>query len=607
MLRMILYLVILIIILSIVSRLISFPSLSLLEQLPLHRPDYTMFRFNHSRRTVCPDTPDTHHIDFAKILKGVDINYVANVNLSKLNITRYFLEYAKLGLLVPIGLIHNGSVYELHMLPISEDDEENITSKDIYLCFPPRAVYPLFSVANKTSVLFNSSKVWMSIPVIGTGLYDVWVNIATPPPYADINLSISYIEHIDTVTGFVEIKNYSYRNLGAYPGSTYCRIECIFNYCYRRCDTYYYHVYRIHLHYKFFLSVSGEITDVFERVYESNFWAIEDRVIEWSHGKYLSFEPFGKISINLRVSRSENCGFDSNSSTKYCNIVYYLDHFSVNYLTRGLRIYNVDVYINNKVIDAVTGVEPINITVPHVKTTLSLKNNRFYIPIEFIDNTNICTYINAAGFEAKRCFGNITRKSFAGYVEVAYIVKDFEWRWGEIVDVPYTINISKKLYPPPYAPNVDLNKMFYGYLQEQVLRYVAKIIDSYSSQTPYRDFEAWVLATQIPVQMDTCSNVRTYMSLVEALQDGCGSGDEKADVLSRLLSNLEIDNRIGDALVMDIDGEKVAKTVIGYIDTYPDFYELTRCCALYTGGRYMVVYDTVQNNIFSVLDRFVVW
>jgi len=603
MLRMILYLVILVVILSIVSRLISFPSLSPLE----HKSSYIpSFRYSH--RITCPNTSDVYRVDFIEILKGVDINYVTNIDLSKLNITRYFLEYAKLGLLVPIGLIHNGSVYELHMLPVTEDDKENLTSRSIYICFPPRAIYPFYTVRNTTDellrVAIKNASALLDIPMIGTGEYNVWINVVTPPPYADI---VSYIDHIDTyidtVTGFVEIKDYYYRDLGVYPGSTYCGIECIFNYCYRRCDTYYYHVYRIYLHCRFFLNASGEIIDVFERVYESNFWAIEDRVIEWSHGKYLTFEPFGKISIDLRISRSENCTFDSNSLTMYCNITHYLNSFNIYYATRGLRIYNVDVYINNEIIDVITGVEPINITMTHVKLTLSPKDNRFYIPIWFIDNTNICTYINAAGFEAKRCFGNITRKSFAGYVEVAYIVKDFEWRWGEIVDVPYTCYISKNLYPPPYAPNIDLNKLFYEYLQEQVLRYVASIIDSYSSQTLYRDFEAWVLATQIPIQMKMCSTTRTYMPLVEALQDMCGSDSEKVDVLSRPLSNLKIDNRIENAVVMDIDGQKIAKAVIGYIDMYPDFYELSRCCALLVDRGYMVVYDTVQNSVFSVLDR----
>lgn len=604
--KLLVYIVALIIVLAIAY------TISLLDRAsvtpPMHAPMPEIW-VGKKLQPVCPTVntsdADVYRIDFLKILGGIDTDYILSVNLSQLNVTRYLIEYMKLGLLIPIGLIHNGSVYELHMLPVTEDDRENLTSRSIYICFPPRAIYPFYTVRNTTTVdelFIKNASILLDIPMIGTGEYNVWINIVTPPPYADLNLSISYIEHIDTVVGFVEIKDYGYRDLGAYPGSTYCGIECIFNYCYRRCDTYYYHVYRVYLHYRFFLNASGEIIDIFERVYESNIWAIEDRVIEWSHGKYLSFEPFAKVYIDMRFSRTENCIFDSNSSTKYCNITHYLNHFSVNYLTRGLRIHNVDVYIDNKVIDVVTGVEPINITMPHVKTTLSLKNNRFYIPIEFIDNTNICTYINAAGFEAKRCLGN-TRKSFAGYIELEYVPLEFEWRWGEIVDVPFSIRVEKKLYPPPYA-HVDLNK--YGYLEEQVLKHVAKIIDSYSSSQIYRDFMAWVLATQIPVQMDKCSNVRTYM-LVEALQDGCGSGDEKVEILSRILGHLGIDNEARDVFVETLKGLEIVyergRAVIGYIDMYPDFYELS-CCALYVGGRYMVVYDTVQNNVFSVLDKF---
>ncbi|MEM4788115.1 MAG: hypothetical protein QXV28_09075, partial [Ignisphaera sp.] len=319
------------------------------------------------------------------------------------------------------------------------------------------------------------------------------------------------------------------------------------------------------------------------------------------------FEGFAEIKVDFFVSRDEECRFVN--ETNFCTIYYHMDSLYVYTNWRGLRITDVEIQIDAE-LETLTGVEPVNTTLRDTKLRLSL-GDRKRIPVEFIDNTNICTYINAAGFEAKRCFGNITRKSFAGYVEVVYIVKDFEWRWGEIVDVPYTINISKKLYPPPYAPNVDLNKLFYGYLEEQVLKHVAKIIDSYSSSQIYRDFEAWVLATQIPVQMDTCSNVRTYMSLVEALQDGCGSSDEKVEILSRILSHLGIDNEVRDVFVETLKGLEIVyergRAIIGYIDMYPDFYELTRCCALYTRMGYMVVYDTVQNNIFSVLDRFVAW
>lgn len=524
------------------------------------------------------------------------------MNLSQLNVTRYLIEYMKLGLLVQVGLIHNGSVYELHMLPVSEDDKENITSKAIYICFPPRAIYPMFSVANKTSVLFNSSKVWMDIPVIGTGLYDVWVNIATPPPYGDVSVNVSVVDYDHVVVfGNVTINSIDVDIVGNVTYGPFCGWTCIFGICYPECIRYVYNVYRVLINYTYtLLSSSGSI--VRADVIDLEFVSDDDNSWRFLFGSYKSFEGFAEIKVDFFVSRDEECRFVN--ETNFCTIYYHMDSLYVYTNWRGLRITNVEIQIDAE-LETLTGVEPVNTTLRDTKLRLSL-GDRKRIPVEFIDNTNICTYINAAGFEAKRCFGNITRKSFAGYVEVAYIVKDFEWRWGEIVDIPYTIIISKNLYPPPYAPRIDLNKMFYEYLQEQVLRYVASIIDSYSSQTLYRDFEAWVLATQILVQMNTRSNVRTYMHLIEALQDGCGSSDEKVEILSRILSHLGIDNEVRDVFVETLKGLEIVyergRAIIGYIDMYPDFYELS-CCVPYVGGRYMVVYDTVQNNIFSVLDR----
>ncbi|MEM2383486.1 MAG: hypothetical protein QW521_04910, partial [Desulfurococcaceae archaeon] len=129
--KLLVYIVALIIVLAIAY------TISLLDRAsvtpPMHAP--MQIWVGKKLRPVCPTVntsdADVYRIDFLKILGGIDTDYILSVNLSQLNVTRYLIEYMKLGLLVQVGLIHNGSVYELHMLPVTEDDRENLTSRSI--------------------------------------------------------------------------------------------------------------------------------------------------------------------------------------------------------------------------------------------------------------------------------------------------------------------------------------------------------------------------------------------------------------------------------------------------------------------------------------------
>jgi len=602
--KLLVYIVALIIVLAIAY------TISLLDRAsvtpPMHAP--MQIWVGKKLRPVCPTVntsdADVYRIDFLKILGGIDTDYILSVNLSQLNVTRYLIEYMKLGLLVQVGLIHNGSVYELHMLPVTEDDRENLTSRSIYICFPPRAIYPFYTVRNTTNELFiKNASILLDIPMIGTGEYNVWINVVTPPPYGDVSVNVSVVDYDHVVVfGNVTINSIDVDIVGNVTYGPFCGWTCIFGICYPECIRYVYNVYRVLINYTYTLSSSsGSIVKA--DVIDLEFVSDDDNSWRFLFGSYKSFEGFAEIKVDFFVSRDEECRFVN--ETNFCTIYYHMDSLYVYTNWRGLRITDVEIQIDAE-LETLTGVEPVNTTLRDTKLRLSL-GDRKRIPVEFFDRIDICTYINAAGFETKRCLGN-TRKSFAGYVEVAYIVKDFEWRWGEIVDVPFSIRVEKKLYPPPYAPNVDLNKLFYGYLEEQVLRYISKLINGYTYWTVYwRKFIVWTLSTQIITQINICEHTHRYMNLINVLQNSCGSIDEKVEILSRFLSYLDIDNEIRDVSVYIVKGLNIVyehgKAVTGYINDYPKFYNLTECCTILTDKGYMVVYDTVQNNVFSVLDR----
>jgi len=546
-----------------------------------------------SSRPECPATNTSNTavylVDLIRAVGGIDYNYVFSPNLSNLNVTNYLIEYAKLGLLIPLT-IGEGSTYRLTMLPV---DRLNPLNALIYVCFPPKAIYPLYSVENVTT----------DTP------FNVTFNVITPPPYAEIsNLTVSW-RALDSVVaeGYGEVLSTSLMYLGSSSYGPYCYEWGWGDRTYKYCYSYTYNRYRALWAYSIGYKVNGSVySRTVSGSAELSGGGSGVRIISSdSEGYYMGFGPLARAEVTAYyyVDRERECTTEGNHTECYYHYEYGVSSVNVDMYMRGVRI---DVKVNASIdfnTTSITGVEPIRTSIQrHV-----ILEPRFNIsiPVHFHDSINICNYFR----DEVKCFGRTARNSFAGYIELAYIVENFDWPWGSVVDLPYRIVAEKRLHPPPYAPNIEINKVFYRHLQEMVLKYIARIVDAHASQTPYRDFEAWTLATQIPIQMNVCNNhSNSYMPLIEALQDGCGSDDERADVLSGILINLDIENEVREVVAVTTKGLEVINStgigVFGYIDSYPNFYDLAGLgCAQPLKNKYLVAYDTVQNNIFSVLDR----
>ncbi|MEM0296509.1 MAG: hypothetical protein QXS42_00515 [Zestosphaera sp.] len=572
-----------------------------------HSIQYEGLRYMPSRPT-CPTTNTTdtavYLVDFLKVVGGVDYEYVANPNLSNINVTGYLIEYAKLGLSLS-SIMDNGTTYRLTMLPIDEGDRLGLLNKSIYMCFPPKARHPLFTIRNLTD----------SSVVVDNSTYTV-INAATPPPYAELsNLAISrtVLEAV-LVEGYGEALTASLSHLGSYTYGPYCWEWMWGDHTYEYCYSHAYNRYRASWSYIIGYAVNGSVaySRTVGSAAELEGGGSGARVISSDfEGHYMGFGPLTKVEVTAHnyVDRSGGCSTGGNRTECHYHYEHGVSSIAVNVYTRGLRI---DTKVNASIgLEAVpvTGVEPVNISTQKY-ATLEPRGS-VSLPVSFSDSVDVCNYIEVEGDVLVRCLGRAARNSFTGYVDLAYRVREFEWPWGSVVDAPYEITVEKKLYPPPYAPDTDLNKLFYGYLQEAVLKYVAGVVDGYASQTGYRSFEAWALATQIPIQMEKCGNRTSYMPLLEALQNGCGSNEERAEILSGMLKHLGIEHEVKDVTVKASRGMGIAEVpgiaVYGHMGSYPGFYNLTGLgCASEAEEGYMIAYDTAQNNIFSDLRKIII-
>jgi hypothetical protein len=127
------------------------------------------------------------------------------------------------------------------------------------------------------------------------------------------------------------------------------------------------------------------------------------------------------------------------------------------------------------------------------------------------------------------------------------------------------------------------------------------------------DAYLWLLATQIPIAMKNCSQHESPKSLLDALCEACGSDHERVWILGNITGHtLQVDTATGQVKWPSLTNETIVEAPIVYVKiiSYLAFWQLyneTLKTHLVqpVGGKYLVYYDPVENNVFCDWERLV--
>jgi hypothetical protein len=174
---------------------------------------------------------------------------------------------------------------------------------------------------------------------------------------------------------------------------------------------------------------------------------------------------------------------------------------------------------------------------------------------------------------------------------------------------PSTINpdeIKNAITPNP-AEN-PLQYLTLAYIHDKLV----EAIDS-TPMSQHRDAYLWLLATQIPIAMKSCSRHESPKPLLDALCEACGSYYERPWILGNITwHTLQVDTATGLVKWPSFTNETIVEAPIVYanISGYPGLWQLYNetlktHLAHPVGGKYLVYYNPVENTVFCDWDRLV--
>jgi hypothetical protein len=226
------------------------------------------------------------------------------------------------------------------------------------------------------------------------------------------------------------------------------------------------------------------------------------------------------------------------------------------------------------------------------------------IPVYISDEVSIC---------GGRCI-NITRRLLLGYLVVNTTLEGDRVGGEAWVEYAYPAEIAslnleeiKRALASRPAGRI---------LEELALEYVHDRLVEIVNSTAMRQYPGaylWLLASQIPIGMGSCSPHNSSTPLLDALCGGCGSDWERVWILGNITRfTLEVATATGLVKWPSLTSETIVETPIVYanITGYPELWQLYNetlgiHLAKPLDGKYQVYYDPVENTAFCDWDRLV--
>jgi hypothetical protein len=549
----------------------------------------------------------------------------------------YYYYYSILTALVAIPKGSYSTVYDLHPLPVSQNDVENLTKLSLCFYLPSEgfevpSIEP--AVTANTSYIIKNVTVYKresfrGLTVLTPVNVTKIINIATYLPTANILIlnSTHYADPVN-VTGFATGSISAERVGEVVCGNTtaYFAEYNTTGYIIYVCSVYNIS-YSISLGYE--VNRSRTITDSFTgstlfTASNCNGGALcSSTVASFEGGSYNGFKPLAKAVIE---ATSYYVGSETRIDGTPYLYEYYYTSFSVDTYTRSLRLYKVTATINANLSKVLTGVLstmklivesngsrielPINISKPIINASVSAypRESR-----EF----NASIYLSDVASIAGSRVLNFTRTVKVASISMSILKPETSldsYAWNTVIDVKPIVDIKTWSIKAPSINITAIQKLLSPnpgelWLEKLTLRYIhdkiAQFIVNNTAMNQYFDVFMWLLVSQLPANMGNCSH-ETATPLLDALSNKCGSEIERVKILHNITSySLDAQVKNISLYYPSYNGTAVNATVcIATIQSYPPLWNLynetiSAVYALPADNGYKVFYNIYENSPFG--------
>jgi len=529
----------------------------------------------------------------------------------------YYYYYSILTALVAKPMGNHSTVYDLHPLPVSQNDVENLTKKSLCIFFPkgfeiPRVRPALLS--NESYHIENGSA----------------VNVVTYMPTANISItySVDYSNPL-LVEGYAEAIISAFATEVVPCGHYHNEYECGNKTCIID-HSYYCTKYSISYTYSFKLLENSNIIDRYEYLGSLSVLADSDSsydVAELEWGRYHGYGSFAKAWVRVREWGETSCSTSETNSTVYtaCTTAYYAD-FSTETRSRGARFYKAVIPITidrGEIWSGVLSTMSIAVDINGSKTELPIDTPRLL-------NLNLSAYPwESRQFNASIYLSDVASiagsriLNFARAVKVASISMNISkpannldmYPWGSTVDVKPNVYVKTWSIRAPNISIAKIQRLLQPnpgelWLEKLILRYIHDKIKWFivnnSAMNNYYDAYMWLLASQIPIGMDNCTPHSTTTPILDALCSKCGSEAERVKMLCNVTGySLNASIKNVNLRWPSYNSTAINATVcMAKISSYPELWELYNetknlVYALPEDSHYLVFYNIYEDSPFG--------
>lgn len=552
-----------------------------------------------------------------------------------LNPAVYYTYYSILTALLAFSTGREGTVYELHPLPLSNYDVENITTKTIYVCTSPAPVYvPGVRPAPLASSSVELAPGLLYFPAVGWANTTVVRNVVTYPPTAQVVFSTSR-----EVVGELVVEGYAdaaasaeLLGLRLCYSTTYQRV--VGNSTYEVVEEHYCGMYRVDYSYRLGLSYGGT-AEVSEHRgstdYEVSPWGYGGRVAEAEGGYFRGFGPFARVGIYAEHYAVAYCVEEVNGTC----VRYSVDHlaeFRAEASTRSAVFRAVAVRVVATLGEVWTGVlgtmeallrnsthyalvKPSNASTSEVVVGYPWEEREGGLQVWLVDRPAVCGgYADPLeGVLRVDCL-NLSRYVLVANASVRLSRPRVEgWEWGTTAVVEPSATVVVWTVERPNIDLAEVGRLLEPnpgevWLQELTLRYLHDRLREIIASTPmsrYPDAYLWLLSAQVPVAMRGSGCHGGAKPLYDALVEGGGCELERCTLLARVV-NYSVPAWIDRVLLAypSLGGPYVdAYATAARLGGYPELWELySESKGLHyaepADGGWLVYYNMYENTVF---------
>jgi hypothetical protein len=528
----------------------------------------------------------------------------------------YYYYYSILTALVAIPKSNYSTVYDLHPLPVSQNDAENITQLSLCTYLPNKGFYvpPVnASIVSNTSYVVRNGSI---------------INIITYLPIASIAIlnSTSYANPIN-VSGFATGSLSAER-----VGEVVCGSTSAYFADYNKTGYIIYVCSAYRVSYNYTLGYIANGTQVATDIYSNSFDYVarhcidcEEDVASAVGGYYKGFGPLAKAVITARSYYAYSEEQIINGTPHLYE--YYYASFSTNTYTRALKLYRATATISaslGKILGGVIGTMravalsngsaielPANLTKPLLNINISAYP---WEPEAF----NASVYLSDTVSIVSSRIINFTRmvKVASINVSISKPVADLSmYPWGSAIDAKPVVDVRTWGIKEPSINITRIQQLLTPnpgetWLEKLVLRYIhdeiKQFINSNSAMNQYLDAYMWLLSAQIPANMGNCPSHNTAKPLLDALCGKCGSEVERVSIVRNVTGySLNAWIRNISLYYPSYNTTAINATVcIARISNYPELWNLyntsiDRLYALPADNGYLVLYNIYENSPFG--------